>query len=92
MSVREALGLGVDVVASDVVDRPTGVVVVPVGDRAALCSTIGEVLDAPRQADEAHAPPPTVDSFADRLIELYRDQLASLAGSESRSHGASGRS
>jgi glycogen(starch) synthase len=47
LSVREALGLGVRVVASDVGHRPAGVVRFGAGDAAALAAGVREALAAP---------------------------------------------
>jgi glycosyltransferase involved in cell wall biosynthesis len=67
VSVREALHLGVPVVASDVVERPTGARVFALDDPKALTARILEALALPERA--RHWPQP--DPFP-RLLELYR--------------------
>lgn len=47
IAVREAITLGLPVVASDVGHRPEGVVLFPVGDHAALADAIRSALAAP---------------------------------------------
>jgi glycogen(starch) synthase len=46
VAVREALALGLEVLATDVVDRPAGCVLFSLGDRAALSALIAETRDA----------------------------------------------
>ena len=79
LSVREAQRAGVPVVASDVVERPSGVVLFPTDDVATLCSALGALLaralpNVPTARRDArnHGS----KTFSDRLIELYRSELA----------------
>jgi glycosyltransferase involved in cell wall biosynthesis len=52
ITVREALGLGVPVVASDTAFRPPGVILFRKGDRQELLARLGETLAAPTSAPE----------------------------------------
>lgn len=51
VAVREALSLGVPVVASDASPRPTGTITFPVRDQRRFVEVICETLDRPWQAD-----------------------------------------
>lgn len=51
VSVREALHLGVPVIATDNQMRPSGVTVIPVGDTAALQQATFSLIDQPRQRE-----------------------------------------
>lgn len=70
LSVREALALGIPVVASDTDFRPEGVILFRRGDLADLAETLGRALNGHPQLPVTSA---GSDSF-DRLLELY-DQL-----------------
>jgi glycosyltransferase involved in cell wall biosynthesis len=83
LSIREAQQAGVPVVASDAVRRPAGVVVFPTEDRTALCAALRAVLDGdyPDVSPTAESrSSPAARPFSDRLIELYRAELAAQAG------------
>ncbi len=66
LSIREALALGVRVVASDAVPRPPGVHTFPAGDPAALAAAACTALLTPPWA-------PQTDAFFRPLFELYRE-------------------
>jgi glycosyltransferase involved in cell wall biosynthesis len=68
VAVREALGLGTPVVATDNGMRPNGVHLYPVGDARALDATIARALAAGRSA-AAEAD----DRNIDAVLELYRE-------------------
>jgi glycogen synthase len=68
ISVREALHLGLPVVASAVGVRPPGVYLFEPGDSAALAHSIQTALAAPKQ----DRPRVTLHSERDRLLEIYR--------------------
>lgn len=70
ISVREALALGLPVVASAVGNRPEGVALFRNGDPQALAEEILRALAAPR----AERPPP--EAGLEPLLELYREQLS----------------
>jgi glycosyltransferase involved in cell wall biosynthesis len=72
LSVREALALGVPVVASDAGHRPPGVVLFPCGDLEALVAALGAGLDRGRQAGPGAGDGDGADGF-DRLLETYRE-------------------
>lgn len=74
ISVREALALGVPVVASAVGNRPEGVALFRNGDALDLADAILRALAAPR----AHRPPP--QAGLESLLELYREQLGVQPG------------
>jgi glycosyltransferase involved in cell wall biosynthesis len=80
LSVREALALGVPVVASDAAGRPPGTVLFPRGDAAALAARVDEVLGravAPRLAPaEGKA-----EGGIERLLRTYLE-LAKLDGND----------
>ena len=69
-SVREALALGVPVVASRTDFRPDGVVVFPPGDAEALRVALVETLAAEKQPPAARAPLSPASDEA--LVGLYR--------------------
>ena len=78
LSIREALRVGVPVVASDVVQRPDGVVLFRSGDVDGLCAAIRLVLNASareprRSASGIHET--AADPFSEKLIALYRREL-----------------
>jgi glycosyltransferase involved in cell wall biosynthesis len=78
LSVREALCVGVPVVASDVAERPAGTVTFRRDDVADLCAAVSRIIDDQmtgrrgqlRQAGEA-----TDGPFLDRLMRIYRAEL-----------------
>jgi glycosyltransferase involved in cell wall biosynthesis len=78
-SIREALHAHIPVVASDAATRPPGVETFPSGDTSALCRAITRQLrrleekSCDHAAFEASGSPP---HFADRMIEIYREELA----------------
>jgi glycosyltransferase involved in cell wall biosynthesis len=82
VSVREALGAGLPVVASDVVTRPEGVVPFLTGSANALAdalrSTLNEASTAMDRADFSGSEE-RVRSFSDALVSLYRTALDSSA-------------
>ncbi len=72
LSVREALLVGIPVIASDVADRPDGVVTVPTGDARALADAIENALTATR----AERATPAIDEhpeFVEKLIAIYAE-------------------
>ncbi|HUP23205.1 MAG TPA: glycosyltransferase, partial [Thermoanaerobaculia bacterium] len=73
-SVREALALGVPVVASDVGHRPPGVVLFPTGDLERLVSTIGLGLAPARPTAPTAASPPR--GVLTDLLQTYREVSA----------------
>ena len=75
VSVREALQLGVPVIASDNGMRPAGVTLIPRSDRAALIQAV-EVVLAGRNRHRPSAPAPS--GALDEVADLYRR----LTGSE----------
>jgi len=72
VSVREALSLGVPVVASDVVGRPNGVVLFANGRADALADAIVDVLDGPGFTSDAHD---DVQETLTPLRAVYERQL-----------------
>jgi glycosyltransferase involved in cell wall biosynthesis len=72
ISVREALGLGVRVLASDVGQRPPGVVRFSVGDPASLAAGARAALAGPRP-DDAGA------DVSARILELWRNPHAPMS-------------
>jgi glycosyltransferase involved in cell wall biosynthesis len=84
VSVREAQSAGVPVVASDVVPRPSGVVIFPTDDVAKLCAALRVVLDHSDQPSRAstsgNVEQRLAEPFSDTLVRLYRRELASQAG------------
>jgi glycosyltransferase involved in cell wall biosynthesis len=68
VSVREALQLGVPVIASDNGLRPPGVHLIPGCDGAALCHAIQTVLVQPLERRPTFA---NANNDLDRLLELY---------------------
>lgn len=67
-SVREALALGLPVVASDVVARPAGTIVFRVGDVDALTSAVLVALgDGPPKQDEADAARVRTAAYVDEI-------------------------
>jgi glycosyltransferase involved in cell wall biosynthesis len=78
LSVREALAAGLPVVASDIVDRPSGVVLFAAGDAAALSAALEPLLDGARSpaSSEPESAGSAAGSFSEHLVSLYREQLA----------------
>jgi glycosyltransferase involved in cell wall biosynthesis len=73
-SIREALHLGLPVIASDCVKRPDGVVTFPTGDLAGLQDAIARVLnDLDRHRQHVRSLPKA--SNATPIVELFRDLL-----------------
>jgi glycosyltransferase involved in cell wall biosynthesis len=78
VSIREALQARVPVLASDITQRPAGVVTFPVGDVGELCRALDPLLDP--TASSAESPrserdEPVGEPFLDKLIRLYRTEL-----------------
>jgi glycosyltransferase involved in cell wall biosynthesis len=82
LSVREALALGLPVVASDAGFRPPGVELFPAGDAGALAARIEALVASPREtaaaAGRAPAPPAAADDPAaggglEALLRAYRE-------------------
>lgn len=67
ISVREALALGVPVVASDAAQRPSGTVVFRSGSAEALVAAADGVLETPDLAGAAEPQPNRLE----RLLEIY---------------------
>jgi glycosyltransferase involved in cell wall biosynthesis len=80
VSVREAQRAGVPVVASDVVRRPRGVVSFSEGDVTDLCAALRAVLNgAIQHSNDATGGDifgDVLQDFSDRLIDIYRAELA----------------
>lgn len=72
-SVREALYLGVPTVASDIVERPPGTVLVPTRNLSELCRAVRELLQTPQQRE----PNPDVIDWAQ--VDRYLKLLGELA-------------
>lgn len=77
ISVREALALGVRVIASDAGHRPSGVIRFPAGDAAALADAIRTALSSP-------PPSPAVDDEAPTLVRAWRSLGLQPASEEIR--------
>lgn len=84
ISVREALGLGVRVVASDAGHRPPGVSLFRVGDAYELAVRTEEILGAPPPA--AGAGPDATS----RILELWRERWCAAAPRGPIERGAHG--
>jgi len=72
ISVREAVALGVPVVASRVGTRPDGVRLFELGDSAAMAAQIESALEFPRREASKQAASHQNGSM-DRLLEIYRE-------------------
>lgn len=72
VSVREALQLGVPVIASDNGMRPSGVVLIPRSNEAALIEAIDRTLATGKSADESGA---EAQASLDDVLDLYREVL-----------------
>jgi glycosyltransferase involved in cell wall biosynthesis len=72
VAIREAMHLGRPVVATDNGMRPSGVRLIPMNNRVALCTAIEECLTRPRHA----VPPAPVADNAQQVLELYRELCA----------------
>jgi glycogen(starch) synthase len=81
ITVREALALGIPVVASDTDFRPEGVTLFRRGDVSDLTAKLSQVLDQP--AGGVSAPRPVQDQSAKDIWRLY----AELVGSEDAATG-----
>jgi len=69
VSIREALRNARNVIATDVVERPAGVSLVPVGDSAALAAAMEESI-APGQLRPAAAAVPRADQLPAHFVSL----------------------
>ena len=76
ISVREALHLGVPVIASDTVFRPEGVILVPISDQEALHRAILETLQRPRVPQAS----PAIDERNLQLVVEFYQELLNLGG------------
>ena len=81
LSVREALALGVPVVASDAGHRPPGTVLFARGDAEDLAARIEEVLGRPVPRLRAASGPPE-ESAVERLLRTYREIAGGIAGQD----------
>jgi len=72
LSVREALALGVPVVASDTGSRPDGIGLFKVGDCADLCRQLDLVLEKRISATRPNTPAQLEEGSALRMVDLYR--------------------
>ena len=77
VSVREALQLGVPVIATDNGMRPTGIHLIPRGDGAALCRAIGDVLQNPPRGSLSKMPG---EEHLDQVLALYARVLGREIG------------
>jgi glycosyltransferase involved in cell wall biosynthesis len=85
LSVREALEAGIPVIASNVVERPSGTATFVTDDAADLARVLEEVLDRKDCGTEAerHAvrQVPADEDFLGSLIRIYRDLIESFGAS-----------
>lgn len=79
VSVREALQLGVPVIATDNGMRPAGVHLIPTSDGDALSRVIGEVLRGPSRTSPSS---PGGDEHLDQVLALYSRVLGRKTGIE----------
>ena len=70
VSVREALQLGVPVIATDNGLRPAGVTLIPIGDRDALLAAVLRIAGNERLAP---ASPVATDDNLKAVLDLYRE-------------------
>jgi glycogen(starch) synthase len=82
VSVREALQLGVPVIASDNGMRPAGVVLIPRSNEAALVEAIDRSFGSGRGT---LAPAAEAEASLDEVLDLYRDVLGRPLVSSHRS-------
>ena len=80
LSVREALALGVPVVASDTGSRPDGIGLFKVGDCADLCRQLDLVLEQGNSATRPNAPAQLEEGSALRMVDLYRKLQRQVQG------------
>ena len=83
LSIREAQQAGIPVVASDVSERPPGVVLFPAGDVVGLCSALRAVLEGAfpdERRAESDAAKCSAVSFANILVHLYLSELDAYVG------------
>jgi glycogen synthase len=73
ISVREALHLGIPVIATDNGMRPPGVRLIPTSDREALFDAIREVLSAERPTASSEAP--ADEANLEAIFHLYQELL-----------------
>jgi glycogen(starch) synthase len=76
ISVREALHLGVPVIATDNGMRPEGVFLVPIGDENAVISAAAEFLTCPSPARRRYAPPASDPTHS--VVDLYAELEAAI--------------
>ena len=87
LSVREALQAGVPVIASDVVQRPSGTITFPHDDVHALCEAVRKVLDEATERSQPSArgmDDVASDAILAHLIRIYRGQLVEAEGATPR--------
>ena len=75
-SVREAVSMGLPVVASDCANRPESVVTFPTGDTDMLYRTVSDVLDDLHRHRKL-APRADMGDNAGRIVELIKELLSS---------------
>jgi glycosyltransferase involved in cell wall biosynthesis len=75
VSIREALGAGVPVVASDVVHRPAGVVTFATDDAEVLADAMTRLLGAGSRTPATEPDDDRPWSFSGDLLQLYRSYL-----------------
>jgi glycosyltransferase involved in cell wall biosynthesis len=80
LSIREAIGANVPVVASNVVNRPPGAMTFRVDDFNDLSRALDVTLARPRIAHERVGSPVAqrTDDEVERLLEIYRSQLCAM--------------
>jgi hypothetical protein len=80
LSVREALALGVPVVASDTGSRPDGIGLFKVGDCADLCRHLHMALEKRMTAPRPSELRPSEEGNAPRMLEVYRTLQRQVEG------------